>query len=377
MKIGFYVAGIPRSSSGIQIYATNLMNSILTQHRNIELSLIYNISKNAVKASSYGGLRADVKKICYPIPEKYALKLWDSINFPQLDIAGINFDIIHCATSFVPPIKKTKTIVTVHDLVCMKHPELLIISKDRVKIIIKTIQNADLILTISKNTQKDIIELLDIDKKKIVVIHLGIDPIFETKIDQQSIKKTLERYRITFPYYLYVGNIDPRKNLRRLITAYGKFVKKKRDKGKLLLIGYRTSRGAEELSIIDDLNLQERVIYLGYVPRADLPLLYAGAKIFIFPSIYEGFGFPVLEAMSCGVPVITSNTSSLPEIAGDSAYFVVPDSVDSIVEALDAVDSNEDLRLEMINKGLKRAKLFQWQYTASKTVDCYRRLINL
>ena len=213
--------------------------------------------------------------------------------------------------------------------------------------------------------------MLNIREEKVITVYLGIDPVFLSPREPYERKLVMERYSIDYPYFLFVGNIDPRKNLRRLVTAYGKFVEKHKQRERLILIGKKTSQADSELSIIEQLGLQNKVTYLGYVPRCDLLALYANARIFVFPSLFEGFGFPVLEAMACGVPVITSNISSLPEVTGDAAYYVTPDSVTSITRALEEVSSNSRLRNVMIKKGLKRAGQFRWERTASRTMDCY------
>jgi glycosyltransferase involved in cell wall biosynthesis len=193
---------------------------------------------------------------------------------------------------------------------------------------------------------------------------------------QHEMQGVLERYNINFPYFLFVGNIDPRKNLRSLMAAFRKFISKRKKNEKLILVGKRTSQADKELSVIDELGLHEEVLYLGYVPRGDLPALYANARIFVYPSFFEGFGFPVLEAMACGTPVITSNTSSLPEVCGDAAQYVIPGSVVSIEQALERVNSDHRLRKGMISRGLKRASRFKWERAASETIDCYKMILN-
>jgi len=285
------------------------------------------------------------------------------------------YDVIHSTMSFLPPVRNARTMVTVHDLIPLARPDISLLSAEKAKLISHSVQRADLVIADSEHTKRDITKHLRIDPEKVSVIYPGVDPIFESSVAHNTVKITMGKYKIDFPYYLYVGNIDPRKNLGRLIRAFGKFSKKRNCQEKLVLVGGITHRSAEVLSVIDELGLQDRVLHLGYVPRADMPALYTNAKLFVFPSVYEGFGFPVLEAMACGVPVITSNASSLPEIADDAAYYVSADSLESIVEALDAVSSNIGLRRSMIRKGHVRASLFRWENTAAKVVDCYYKLV--
>jgi glycosyltransferase involved in cell wall biosynthesis len=284
------------------------------------------------------------------------------------------YDVIHSTMSFLPPVRNARTIVTVHDLIPLARPDISLLSTEKAKLISRSVQRADLVIADSEHSKCDITKYLDIAPSKVSVIYPGVDPIFESDVAESTVKKTMNKYSIDFPYLLFVGNIDPRKNLARLIRAFGKFASRRDCREKLLLVGGITHRSAEVLSIITELGLQNRVLHLGYVPRADMPALFLRAEIFVFPSIYEGFGFPVLEAMSCGVPVITSNTSSLPEIAGDAAYYVSPDSVESISDALDIVSSNARLRKEMTRKGRVRASHFRWEDTARQTVECYRKV---
>ena len=375
MRIGLFCGSLHRQGSGIQVYIRHLLESMARMDSDVDITLLYNISRCKLNDSDYRAVLSDINVKPFYMPEKYALRIWSRFHFPYIDFMHQKFDIIHSATSYLPPVRYAKKIVTAHDLAFIKHPDKLIISRARAHYSRGSIKHADLVIADSEYTRKDVVELLDIPEGSVMTIYPGIDQVFMHPRKNREMQEVLKRYNIDYPYFLFVGNIDPRKNLRGLLTAFGRFIDKHKKGVRLIIVGKRTSQADKELQIIDELGLGEQVRYLGYIPRGDLPALYANARIFIYPSFFEGFGFPVLEAMASGTPVITSNTSSLPEVCGDAAYYVTPGSVSSLVQALEKVDSDSRLRKAMISKGQKRARRFSWERTAIETIDCYKMML--
>jgi glycosyltransferase involved in cell wall biosynthesis len=226
-----------------------------------------------------------------------------------------------------------------------------------------SLTNADRIITMSENTKKSIVEYFNIEPSKITVIYEGVDEKFKP-YDKKEVISVLSHYAIERPYLLAVGTLEPKKNYIKLLKAY-KALKTDLD---LVIVGKKGWKADDIFKTIEALGLKERVKLLGYIHIDDLPYLYNGAEIFVFPSLYEGFGLPLLEAMACGVPVVCSNTSSLDEISGDAALKFNPESTDEIVSQIKRLINDNELQDTLHNKGAKRAKLFSWDKTAQQTL---------
>jgi glycosyltransferase involved in cell wall biosynthesis len=217
--------------------------------------------------------------------------------------------------------------------------------------------------------------LYQIPLEKIRVIYNGVGEEFFFTPVPESLKSSRARYAIPpGDYILYVGGSDPRKNLERLLEAFSILLKKVQP---LILVvtGGMGRRGKEIYQKIERLNLGENVVLTGHVSSQDLRLLYSGARLFVYPSLYEGFGIPVIEAMASGVPVITSNTSSLPEVAGDAAYFIDPYDVQALAGAMENVMGDKNLAVSLQAKGLERAKTFSWEKAARQTLEVYQECL--
>ena len=194
-------------------------------------------------------------------------------------------------------------------------------------------------------------------------------------LNQKEVAEVKQKYNLDFPFILFVGVLQPRKNIPTLIKAYYK-LKKEGIKDKLVITGGKGWQYKEIFETVERLNLQKEVIFTGHIPDDDLPKLYNAADLFAFPSLYEGFGIPPLEAMACGIPVITSNTGSLPEVVGDAGIMVDPYDIDGLAKAMYEVLNNEGLKEEMVKKGLERAKMFSWKKCAKEVLDVYEEAYN-
>lgn len=246
-----------------------------------------------------------------------------------------------------------------------------------IKYSIMAMKNADKILTISNNTKKDLVRYTNIPPDNIETIYLGVDEHFK-KLNSDQVHKIRKKYQLPSHFILYLGSEQPRKNFHRLIKAFYKLKKTGYFKGiKLLKVGrpqIENSKRKKIFDLINKLKLQKDVILIDYIPEGDLSGIYNAADLFVYPSLYEGFGLPPLESMACGTPVITSNTSSLPEVVGDAGLMVDPCEVDDLTKAMHEVLSNDSLRNELSYKGLKRAKIFNWNDTAKKTLKIYEEI---
>jgi len=268
-----------------------------------------------------------------------------------------------------------KLIVTIFDTSFLSHPQFhepLNIEFAN-KGCINAVKYADKIIAISENTKMDLIKYYSCPPDKIKVIYLGADEIFKPH-KKKEIGPILSKYNINKKYILNVGSIEPRKNLIGLIKAYASLPISLKDSYELIIIGNSGWLNLDIFEMVNILQLNNKIRFIRNVPDEDLPYLYNGASLFIYPSFYEGFGLPVLEAMQCGCPVITSNNSSLPEVAGDAALLIDPNNVSDIAKKMELLLNNDDLRNELAIKGLERAKGFSWDKCAKETLKNYEDL---
>ncbi len=297
---------------------------------------------------------------------------------PYYKFFGCDCDITHFFNYIVPPKVKGKTVVTVHDMVYKAFPETV---RARTKYMLdtglkKSMKRADLIVTDSEFSKSEIIKYFPEYGDKIRVVPCGVDlnkfhPCNDTdKIEQ--VKKSME---IIGDYFLYLGTIEPRKNLKNLISAYAKFLKENNNSPKLVLAGAKGWLYDDIFNEVKNLNLENQVIFTKYVPSEDINALMCGAVAFVFPSIYEGFGMPPLEAMACGVPVLTSGEASLPEVTGDNAVIIDAYSIDSIAEGLGRIFHDKNLREKLSRNGIERAENFTWKKSAEILYKVYRELL--
>jgi glycosyltransferase involved in cell wall biosynthesis len=282
-----------------------------------------------------------------------------------LDWAIRGSDIFHASNQVRRAPKRAKLTATIHDLTCWLMPELHTEGNIRADKMFadRILKRANGLIAVSENTRQDAIRLLGIAPEKIETIHSGIDGrYFDVK--PSSILSGRKR-----PYVLFVGAIEPRKNLETLLDAWGQLSRDLRETFELVIAGPEGWGTEKTLA-----RIQREVTYAGYVPEADLPSLVASASVFVYPSLYEGFGFPVAQAMAAGVPVLTSNNSSLREIAGDAAVLVDPESPAEITRGLTQLLESESLREDLGARGRQQAKQFRWETCAERSLEFFRRI---
>jgi|YNPMSStandDraft_1061717.scaffolds.fasta_scaffold00348_12 glycosyltransferase involved in cell wall biosynthesis len=278
-------------------------------------------------------------------------------------------DIFWSTMYFVPDVDYP-IVSTFYDITPLKIDEYRKFREELVLRLRNVINHSKFIISISEASKKDICEYFKLDSNKVYVTHLAASDIYRL-IDKNEVKIFLqENYNIDYDYILYVGNMGPHKNITNLVKAYN--IIKNKFKVKLILCG-KTSYAENVLKEIEDLNLGSYVKILNFVPIRHLPYLYNGASLFVYPSKYEGFGLPVLEAMKCRVPVVTSNVSSLPEVGGDAALYVDPYDIENIANAILKVLQSDELKRELSKKSIERAKLFSWYITARKTLEVFKK----
>jgi glycosyltransferase involved in cell wall biosynthesis len=268
------------------------------------------------------------------------------------------------------------SVVTFHDMTFFLYPELHTRAKRLFfpLAIRASARRADALIAVSESTRQDVIRGLGISPEKILTTQSGVDPVFRPINDTVAKGKIAEKYDLPERFILYVGLIEPRKNLPMLISAFKRLIDSGEDY-KLVLVGRYGWMYEELLKQINNLDLEGMIHFTGYVSQEDLPLVYNLSSLFVYPTIYEGFGLPVLEAMACGVPVITTDVSSLPEIVGEAGMLVPVNDVKALYGAMIEVLRDEDLRRKMINKGIQRAAKFTWEQTAKLTFQVYQQVM--
>ncbi len=277
------------------------------------------------------------------------------------------------------------TLAMLHDLIPLHNPDLLFPPRwldQRIGYAryLRLLQRVDHIVANSEATKRDAVERLRIPPERITVTPLAVDArcFYPRPLDE--VERALARYRLRRPYFLhvgsYVGPSDGNKNTANILRAFDQFSRDPNAAHSLHIAGKWSPPAIQELhAAYPRLVDSGRLRVLGYVPADDLPALYGGADLFVYPSLLEGFGLPVLEAMRCGAPVLTSTVSSLPEVAGDAALLVDPHDPEAIADALARVAGAADLRADLVRRGLRRAEEFSWERTAQKTLDVYKRLL--
>ena len=376
MKIGIDVSSIVYGV-GVSNYTENLVKSLLKIDHQNQYILFASSLRQRKKLNEFKQSLKEFKNVEFKflfLPPALLEILWNKLRlFPVDKITG-PVDIFHSWDWVQPPISnpETKKISTIHDMVVYLfsssvHPKILASQKRRLQLVKK---EADLVLADSDTTKEDVVKFLEIPADKIRVVYLGVSNSFHPQ-DEDKVKNTLQKYKIKKPYILSVATQEPRKNIQKLIDVYNKIKENRRDLS-LVLVG-KYGWGENLTKTTEE---EENIKVTGFIPKEDLINLYSGCRVFAYPSLYEGFGLPILEAMACGAPTITSNNSSMAEIARDAAILVDPRSETQITKAVEMV---LDLKLEdyqkMVNASLNRARQYSWAKTAKQTLEIYREVV--
>ena len=299
------------------------------------------------------------------------------IPLPYRWFLGKKSDITHFFNYIVPPFVHGKTVVTVHDLTYITHPETM---DRKTRIILKltakrSMKRADKIIAVSQFTRSEIIKFLGISPEKIEVVYNAVDLTrYHDDFPAEDIKRVREKYGIKNEFLLYLGTLEPRKNLERLIDAYAVLVKKYSDFPELVIAGKKGWLYEKIFENISRLGIENKILFTGYVPDEDAPVLMNGAKVFCFPSLYEGYGMPVVEAMACGTPVLTSNCGSMIELAKGCSLTVDPYSTEEIAEGIERLNCDIALRNRLSELGKERVELFSWHTESEKLYEIYSNL---
>lgn len=367
MRIAF--SGQPlleKEKTGIGYYTEGLVKNIIKQYAQNEYFInVFSYKKpEAAKEmlSAYENRNTRVN-VCRFMPLKIYKLIWSVIPIPYYVFFKEKVDITHFFNYYIPPFVRGKKVTTIHDMTIKAYPETVrFLSRVMAKLNLRTTcKRATRIITSSEFSKREIMKYLKIPAEKISVLYSGVDLEVYKPCEDERVKEAVKyKYGIEGDYYLYLGTLEPRKNIERLILAYEMAKESNNDIPKLVIAGKKGWMYADIFKMISERKLEQDVIFTGYVDCEDAPVLMSAAVAFVFPSLYEGFGMPPLEAMACGTPVITSNCASLPEVVGDAAILVDPYSVEEISEALKKLHIDKELCRTLEERGIERAKFFAW-----------------
>ena len=355
---------------GIGTYIRNLLDQLARIDRETEYVLLCREEDCSVTKRLGENFRA--------LPEtSQPYSIAEQVRIP-VSLLHEHIDLFHAPHYVLPPLIPCRSVVTIHDCIHLMFPQYLpgrIAYAYARTMMWAATRRANRILTVSEASKKDLLRCFNIPAKKIVVIYNAIDERFSVEPREEDVARVRERYQLNDPYLLYVGNIKPHKNLERLIDAFDRVRRSGFDRLTLVIIGDEISKYQGLRRAVHQHKLHKHVRFLGFVPLETLAVLYRLAAVFVFPSLYEGFGLPPLEAMASGTPVVTSNVSSLPEVVGDAAVFVDPYDADSIADGVRRVLGDPELRTLLRCRGLVRTRRYSWEEAARRTREVYSEVM--
>jgi glycosyltransferase involved in cell wall biosynthesis len=373
MRVAIDLTAVPERLAGVGYYLVELVDALQRIDADDEYRLIVSDT-----TSGYFPLRSPrFSHVVVPRRSRPARLVWEQTVLPGL-VARLGTHVLH-SPHYTRPLRQLScaSVVVIHDLTYILMPEHHMWLR-RIffrRMLPAAATRAGRIIAISESTGRDLQRILRVAPERIDVIPHGVAERYHTGIERSVIAETRRRLALPREYVLFVGTLEPRKNLPRLLRAYADVVSSDPAFPGLVLVGMRGWQTGELERLLGSSEAAARIRVAGYVPEEDLPAVYAGARMFVYPSLYEGFGIPILEALACGVPTITSTTSSMPEVAGDAAVLVDPSDGAALAGAMRRLHRDEALRESLRRKGPVRAAAFSWDETARMTAGTYRRAL--
>lgn len=373
MRIGFNFQTMDKYISGVEYYGLGLLNGLLRIDERNEYVVFTNqpdlLRQHVPQAANLSTVEVEYLKT------RAARICWEHTRLPRLSVK-YKLDVLHCP-SYICPLRKLSVpyVVTIHDTIAIDRPQWCkqtnalyfnLFMKAAAK-------KASRIISVSERSTDDIKRNFNLPCSKIRTIYSGIDNIFRAAKNSARCCEVRANYNLPQRYILYVGNIEPKKNIGTLLRVQ----KKLREKDlphKLVIVGKRSWAAKAEMRELSREIASGNVVCPGYVDRNDLPYVYRMADVFVFPSLYEGFGFPPLEAMACGTPVISSRSGSLAETLSDAAIIVEPHNTEQIVQAIYSMITNSSVREKYAQMGLERSSMFNWDSAAEQTLSVYKEV---
>jgi glycosyltransferase involved in cell wall biosynthesis len=368
MRIAFDATGIPRLMAGAAVYTCELARALAAVDSENE----YVIFARGTHFDDLPAMRPGVRVLKVRAPSRPLRLLWEQTVLPWR-LRQLRIDVLHSPHHTMPLAPcGCRRVVTFHDLTFFLLPERYPTTR---RLYFQTMTRlsarvADAVIVPSEAVKGDVMRILGLPRERVFAIPEAAGPAFHPQ-DAVAIEAVRRRYGLEGPFLLSVGSLEPGKNRERLLQAFARL----RARGlthTLVVAGQRAWRYEGEAPLAQQLGLADSVRFLGHVPQADLPALYSAAEVFVFPSLYEGFGLPALEALACGTPVVASNVSALPEVVGDAALQVPPLDVEALADAMERLLRDDGLRSDLRERGLARAAQFSWEKAARQTVEVYR-----
>jgi len=366
MRIGVMLRAV-RGKGGVGLYTMNILKNLLKIDKDNQYILFYQGKKRKTSFSGYPNVEEQWINVPYKI-------LWDQIFIPLLALRT-RVDLLFSPKWTAPLLSTCKILMVVHGSECYIYPEFYKLRDILyLKIMIPLyLWRAAKTIVVSGKSKDDIVKFTGANRSKIVVVYLAAEDIFTEPIDSVFVGRVKAKYVLPSKFILHVGMVYPGKNIERLIQAFAKLVEK--FPHKLVLVGGFKWKYTRIFDLIEKLNLKDKVIMIKWVSHSELRVFYKLADLLIFPSFYESFPAPPLEAMSCGCPVVTSSTGGTPEVVGDAALMVDPTSVNEIYRAAVKVLEDEALKAKLVSKGFAQAKNFSWEESARKTLSIFKEII--
>ncbi len=375
MKVGLEIQPLIKNKTGVGWYTRNIIENLHDDELEFEGYGFDFLGRNNMQGSlSDLNIKLKLNKI---IPYSLYRRFGNYLPLSYNNLVNTEAEVFHFFNYIIPPKVKGKILITVYDLVYKLFPETM--SGKNYRWLEKGLENsaarADKIITISQNSKEEIIKYLGVAEEKIEIVYPGVNhKLYSHQLKPEDELEIRKKYSLPERFILYLGTLEPRKNIGKIIEAYAGYRKKNNSELSLVLAGQKGWRYTYIFNKIKDYNLGNRVHFTGYVAEEDKPAIYQMSEMFIFPSLYEGFGLPVLEAMAAGIPVITSCVSALPEVAGKGAITVAPGSVTDITGAIKKIAGDKIFRNELAKRGLEQSKKFSWEESARRLTEIYREM---
>ncbi len=372
MRIAINTLPLLDHKAGAERYTQNIINHLVRLNGDHQYHLIL----SRINQSLYRPNRGNFQQTVVNVNTRYKLLriLSEQIYLPRL-LQQQGVDLLFSPCNIGPRFLSVPLVITLFDLHWLRFPELF--SPFRLAYLRRALtwstRKAEAVLTISENSKKDLINMLSVPEEKITVTYVGLDPLFREIPEKSELRDLRRRYGLKDRFILSVGQLHKRKNIPGLLQAYRRFAAHSPLNVQLVLAGGEGDGAAEVREAVRPIG-RDRVIFTGCLPDEDLLRFYHAAECLVYPSFYEGFGLPVLEAMACGCPVITSNVSSLPEVAGEAALLIDPYRIETITSALVSLLTNPSLAQTLIQKGFEQARRFTWEAAAQKTLDVFEKV---
>jgi glycosyltransferase involved in cell wall biosynthesis len=370
-RIGIDYTAAVTQGAGIGRYVRGLIGALLALDRDHDYRLF------AASAAPLPSIPFPVRRL--PFHDIWLMRIWHRARLPlPAELITGRVDLFHSPDFTLPPtLPGVPTVLTVHDLSFVRDPDS---ADERLRaylsrVVPRSVRRATHVLADSEATRQDLISLWDTPPEKVTVVYCGVEPSFRPVTNPAELAAARARYNLgAGPYILSVSTIQPRKNYRRLVRAFAPLAARHRDLS-LVIAGGKGWNYEEILAEPERLGLGDRVRFPGFVADSDLPALLSAAELFAYPSLYEGFGIPILEAMACGTPVIASNCSSLPEVTGDAGLQVDPLDVGALTAGMEQLLTDHALRTDLIRRGRERAGQFTWPAAARQLLAVYNHLL--